>query len=251
MASRRPAPPPGGDWRRRMRVRGRWPQHALARFGALIVGGMAALGFAVLGMIGIVASEEPSTLDGVPGVLAIVVVCVLFVGVPFGLLVGLPVQLATRAWLRSPSPDELAAMRAAQGQARPMLPPGLRAGSWWAGAYEDCVRAVTAYHAVVRTTPDGPALSWFLDVGRRLDWQLDEALRLAVLGESLDSGQAPGSPTAVTIAERLDAARTAFDQTTEQAASIALDLRSDTGFADVRAQLDTLAAQAPHLRTDT
>lgn len=54
----------------------------------------------------------------------------------------------------------------------------------------------------------------------------------------------------MTIAERLDEARTAFGQTTEQAASIALDLRSDTGFAEVRAQLDTLAAQAPHLRTE-
>ncbi|GAA1384852.1 hypothetical protein GCM10009613_16330 [Pseudonocardia kongjuensis] len=250
MAPRRPAPPPGGDWRRRMRVRGRWPQHALARFGALIIGGFAALGFGVLGMIGVAVSEEPSGLDGVPGMLAILVVTVLFVGIPVGLLVGLPVQFATRAWLRSPSPDELAAMRLAQGEARPVLPPGLRAGSWWAGAYEDCVRAVTAYHAVVRTTPDGPARSWLVDVGRRLDWQLDEALRLAVLGESLDSGHAPGGPTAVTIAERLDEARTAFGQTTEQAASIALDLRSDTGFAEVRAQLDTLAAQAPHLRTE-
>lgn len=67
MAPRRPAPPPGGDWRRRMRVRGRWPQHALARFGALIIGGFAALGFGVLGMIGVAVSEEPSGLDGVPG----------------------------------------------------------------------------------------------------------------------------------------------------------------------------------------
>ncbi|BBG03376.1 MULTISPECIES: hypothetical protein [Pseudonocardia] len=251
MASKRPAPPPGGDWRRRMRVRGGRLQHAMARFGALIIGGLAAFGFGLLGMIGMAVSEEPSTLDGVPGAIAILLVMVMFVGIPAGLLVGLPVQLATRAWLRSPSPDELAAMRAAQGQARPVQPPGLRPGSWWAGAYEDCVRAVTAYHAVVRTTPDGPARSWFADVGRKLDWQLDEALRLAVLGESLDAGQAPGGPTAVTIAARLEEARAAFGQTTEQAASIALDLRSATGFADVRAQLDTLAAQAPHLRTET
>ncbi|MEV1295468.1 hypothetical protein [Pseudonocardia sp. NPDC049635] len=234
-----------------MRVRGRWPQHALARFGSLIVGGIAALGFGVLGLIGMAVTDEPSSLDGLPGALAILIVTVLFVGIPFGLLVGLPVQLATRAWLRSPSPQERAAMQAAQGQARPVLPPGLRPGSWWAGAYEDCVRAVTAYHAVVRTTPDGPARSWFTDVGRQLDQQLDEALRLAVLGESLDAGQAPGGPTAVVIADRLEQARAAFGQTTEQAASIALDLRSDTGFAEVRAQLDTLAAQAPHLRTET
>lgn len=41
---------------------------------------------------------------------------------------------------------------------------------------------------------------------------------------------------------------TAFHDTAELAASIALDLRVDSGLDDVRSQLDQLAAQAPHLR---
>jgi hypothetical protein len=40
----------------------------------------------------------------------------------------------------------------------------------------------------------------------------------------------------------------AFAETTERAASIALDLRDDSDFAQVRAQLDMLAEQAPQLR---
>ena len=249
MATRRPAPPPGGDWRRRMRVRGSWPQHAIARFGWLIVGGVVGLACALLGTIGVLTSAD-NDLSGVPGVVAVVAVSLLIFGGMAGLVVGLPLQFAMRAWLRSPNREELEAMRLAQAHARPLLPPGLRPGSWWAGVYEQCVRSVTGYHAVVRTLPHGPARTWLADAGRRLDWELDEAQRLALLGESLDSAQAPGGETVMAIAARLDTARVAFAQTTEQAASIALDLRSDTAFVEVRAQLDVLAAQAPHLRTE-
>lgn len=241
--SRRPAPPPGGDWRRRMRVRGSWPHHALARFGWLIMGGLAALLILPIA----VSSPVDNPELGPVGQAFATVLGVLFLVVPVAVVVGLPVQFAMRAWLRSPNRDELEAMRLAQGQARPVQPPGLRPGSWWSGAYGECVGAVTAFHAVVRTVPEGPSRSWFTDIGRRLDWELDEALRLAQLGEGLDSGT-PGGDAARTIAARLESARTAFTQTTDRAATIALDLRVDSGFDDVRAQLDVLAAQAPHLR---
>lgn len=245
--SRRPAPPPGGDWRRRMRVRGGWPQHALARFGWLVVGAAVGAVFAVFGLIGVAVSDDPTGPTGFGGAVAVVVGSFLLFGLPAALFVGLPVQYATRAWLRSPNADEREAMRVAQGQARSVQPPGLRAGSWWSGAYGDCVGAVTAFHAVVRTLPDGAARTWFTDIGRRLEWELDEALRLAQLGEGIDSG-APGGSAARTIADRLEGARAAFARTTDRAATIALDLRVDSGFDDVAAQLDVLAAQAPHLR---
>jgi hypothetical protein len=46
----------------------------------------------------------------------------------------------------------------------------------------------------------------------------------------------------------LGAAEKAFAETTERAATIALDLRDESDFERVRAQLDMLAEQAPQLR---
>jgi acyl carrier protein phosphodiesterase len=50
------------------------------------------------------------------------------------------------------------------------------------------------------------------------------------------------------VLERLRAAKTSFAETTERAAAIALDLRRDSDFVRVRAQLDMLAEQVPQLR---
>ena len=47
---------------------------------------------------------------------------------------------------------------------------------------------------------------------------------------------------------RLRAAKKSFAETTERAAAIALELRDDSDFVLVRAQLDLLAEQAPQLR---
>jgi hypothetical protein len=91
---------------------------------------------------------------------------------------------------------------------------------------------------------------WFAAVGETLDGELAEALRLARLGETLepaDDGEEPGD-TAQRVLGLLCTAETAFAETTERAAEIALDLRDESDFVRVRAELDVLAEQAPQLR---
>ncbi|OLM17561.1 MULTISPECIES: hypothetical protein [unclassified Pseudonocardia] len=251
MAPRRPVPPPGGDWRRRMAVRGGRVSHTLASHGWLVfllVGVAVGLVVGVAMGVSELGAYPMSELIGrtIGGAIAGVVFC----AAPSVLFVGLPAQYLARSYLRSASPDERRAMQQAAENAPDALPAGLVAGSRWARAYEGCVGSVTAFHGIVRTVPDGPAKDWLHDIGRRLDTELAEALRTARLGESVESG-APGGDVARSVGARLEVARTAFHDTTEHAASIALDLRADSGFEDVRAQLDQLTAQAPHLRRQT
>ncbi|MEJ8279403.1 hypothetical protein [Pseudonocardia spirodelae] len=251
MARGRAVPPPGGDWRRRMAVRGGRVSHTLASHGWLVFL-LAGAGLGVLIGIAIgfsqVGQYPADELFGrsIGYAIASAVFCV----VPSVLLLGLPSQALARAYLRSASPAEREAMRRAAENAPAAEPDGLVPGSRWSRAYAGCVGSVTAFHGVVRTVPDGPARDWLRDIGGNLDAELAEALRTARMGESLD-GAGPGSEVARTVGARLEVARTAFHDTAELAASIALDLRVDSGFDDVRSQLDLLAAQAPHLRRQT
>lgn len=248
MARGMPAPPPGGDWRRRMAVRGGKVSHTLAAHGWLVFL-LAGVGVGILVGLAIFLNVPVKPGDPSPGVRAFasMFVGVIFCTPPVVLLLGLPAQVLARSYLRSASPAEQEAMRRATESAPASLPDGLVAGSRWARAYSGCVGSVTAFHGVVRTVPDGAAKDWLHDIGRNLDAELAEALRTARMGESLESaGQ--GSEVARTVGARLEVARTAFHDTAELAASIALDLRVDSGFDDVRSQLDQLAAQAPHLR---
>ncbi|WP_226356078.1 MULTISPECIES: hypothetical protein [unclassified Pseudonocardia] len=248
MARGMPAPPPGGDWRRRMAVRGGRVSHTLAAHGwlvALLLGAACGIGIGVA--MGIAEAGSYPAAEVIGRSIGGTIAGVLFCSIPAVLFLGLPSQALARAYLRSASPAEQEAMRRATENAPASLPDGLVAGSRWARAYSGCVGSVTAFHGVVRTVPDGAAKDWLHDIGRNLDAELAEALRTARMGESLESaGQ--GSEVARTVGARLEVARTAFHDTAELAASIALDLRVDSGFDDVRSQLDQLAAQAPHLR---
>jgi hypothetical protein len=102
---------------------------------------------------------------------------------------------------------------------------------------------------------------WFADIGETLNGELAEALRLAQLGESLEPDDPDNtadpddtadttetSETARRVLEQLQAAETAFAETTDRAATVALDLRHESDFVRVRTQLDVLAEQAPQLR---
>lgn len=248
MARGMPAPPPGGDWRRRTAVRGGRVSHALAAHGwlVLLLAG-AALGVLIGVIVGITQVGQYPADELLGRTLGYAIASAVFCAVPAVLFVGLPAQALARSYLRSASPAEREAMRRAAGNAPASVPDGLVPGSRWARAYSGCVGSVTAFHGVVRTVPDGPAKDWLHDIGRNLDAELAEALRTARMGESLE-GAGQGSEVARTVGARLEVARTAFHDTAELAASIALDLRVDSGFDDVRSQLDQLAAQAPHLR---
>lgn len=163
------------------------------------------------------------------------------IGAVIGALIGLPAQFAARTWLRNPTEAERRAAREAVPEH------GLASGRW-ARSYETCARSVAAYHEVVATLPRGAGRDWLAGIGETLNEELAESLRLARLGESLDPGDGRLDGTARRVLDRLRAAEKSFAETTERAAAIALELRDESDFVRVRAQLDMLAEQTPHLR---
>lgn len=229
-----------------MPVRGGRVTHAVAASGWSVLGGVGAvLGLVITLLYVLSGGDADSTVEGrvVGGLLLFVPGGALLIG----LLFGIPLQFAARAWLKTPSPAELAAAREVE-PAAPPVPDGLTEGSRWAESFGACADAVTAYRAVLGTLEDGPARDWFADLGRQLDGELDEALRLARLGESLSAVGSDGD-TARTVADRLEAARAGFTDTTERAAAVALELHRHADLSGVRAQLEMLAEQAPQLRS--
>ena len=234
------------DWRDRMPVRGSAPVHTLAR-----------AGWAIGGLLGVLLVLAVAGLDGYfgaidspHGALAGLVGALLFivpVGAASGAALGLLAQSGARAWLRTPTPVERAERRDPALFGASTLRPGGR----WATHFDRCARSVRGYHGVVATVPAGAVRDWLTDVGRTLDGELAEALRLACLGESLSTadGARPG-PTARRVEGVLCAAAASFAATTERAAAIVLDTCGGSDFLRVRAELDLLAEQAPQLRSE-
>ena len=231
------------DWRARMALKGGPISHAIARAGWLVfavVGALAMVGVAVLYAAnpGERGADNGAAANFVGGLIVMAPI-----GAVFGALVGLPAQFAVRTWLRNPTAAERRAARAEVPEH------GLRASGRWARSYETCARSVAAYHEVVATLPHGAGREWLAGIGETLDEELAESLRLARLGESLEPGDGELDGTALRVLDRLRAAETSFAETTERAAAIALELRDESDFVRVRAQLDVLAEQTPHLRT--
>lgn len=237
MARRRPRQQ---AWQRRMAVRGGPVTHVIARAGWLVfalLGALVMIGVAVL----FAAHPDPDSSAAANFIGGVIVFTP--IGAAVGALLGLPAQFAARSWLLSPGKAE---RRAALAR-RPSH--GLHRPGRWARFYEACEQSVATYHQVVATVPDGPARDWLAGIGRTLDDELAEALRLARLGESLEPGDGTvAGETVYRVLERLRTAKQSFADTTERAAAIALGLRSDSDFVRVRAQLDMLAEQTPQLR---
>ncbi|MGH3877728.1 MAG: hypothetical protein ACRDSK_11915 [Actinophytocola sp.] len=181
--------------------------------------------------------------------LAGLLIALIPIGAGLGAGAGLMAQSAARQRPLGSSATERRTARLASAQAA-ILEHELRPLGRWARFYDACARSVATYHEVVATVPNGPGRDWLADIGLTLDAELVEALRLARLGESLEptEGTAPGE-TVYQVLNRLRTAKESFAETTERAAAIALDLREDSNFVQVRAQLDMLAAQAPRLRS--
>lgn len=236
------------EWRAGMRTRGGRVTHTIARAGWMIFGGVGAALGVVLGVMFGVAEDDPdSGFVGmfIGGMIIFVPICaVVFV------LVGFGAQFGLRAWLRTAPPVVSEEERKDDEMAAQVDEAGLRAESRWAEHYEHCLRSVAGFHDIVAALPADAAGEWFDDIGQKLDNQLAEALRLAKLGDSLEesnNSEQQLSPTAVRIDESLQTAMDAFAQTTERAASIALELHGDADFTRVRSQLDMLHQQAPQL----
>ncbi|HEV7650727.1 MAG TPA: hypothetical protein VGP26_21490 [Actinophytocola sp.] len=202
---------------------------------------LAEAGRFVCGILGLVVMTFLAALVGGSGVALLGWTALLVpIGVVGGALAGNAAQSAAR--------NRLVAMPAEP--ARAVIPAyGLRRYGRWERFYEACARSVATYHEVVATVPHGAGRNWLANIGTTLDAELAEALRLAQLGESLEPDEltTPGE-TVYKVLERLRSAMSSFAETTERAAAIALDLRHDSNFVQVRAQLDTLAEQVPQLR---
>jgi len=232
--------------------RGRQPQARVGRLTPLL----AEAGWLVCGGLGLVVMIMLAALAAlVSGSAAALLVWFLVlapIGVIAGTLGGLAAQNEARARLLGPA--AATGRRAAREVAAKTMwaaTPGhsLRPHGRWARFYEACARSVARYHDIVGTLSGGPGRDWLARIGGTLDAELAEALRLARLGESLEPDEltAPGE-TVYQVLERLRKAKQSFAETTERAAAIALDLREDSDFVHIRAQLDMLAEQVPQLR---
>jgi hypothetical protein len=86
------------------------------------------------------------------------------------------------------------------------------------------------------------------EIAQRLDAELDAVRRLAIVGDSIEPAwfRVCEEP-AKRIAQRLDAARTAFADAVSQAAEIAEQVALDPAHSDVRANLEVLSRQASQL----
>lgn len=195
----------------------------------------AVLGAVLMVLLGVLGSVRESEL-----------LALIPLGIALGVLAGPTIRLAR---VRLTEPNAAVAVAPA---VEPRPGPDLRPAGIWARTYLACVQSVTAYHRVVDTVPPGAGRDWLANIGVTLDRELAEALRLARLGETAhpDDSVEP-SETAQRVLDRLRTAEKAFADTTDRAVSIALDLRNESDFVHVRAQLDLLAEQAPRLlRTD-
>lgn len=225
-----------------MAQRGGPVTHAIARAGWAVFGMLGALPMVVVAVLYMSdpsadAADNSAVANLVGGLVVFVPI-----GAAVGGLLGLLAQFAARSWLRAPTPAERRAAREVTG---------LRPSGRWMRSYKTCAEAVTSFHAIVATLPAGAGRDWLTDIGTTLDDELSEALRLAKLGESLHpEGRRRMSETASKVADLLSDAERSFAETTQRAAAIALDLRDESDFVRVRAQLDMLAEQTPHLRAE-
>ena len=225
---------------REQRAAGTGPlTQVIAEAGWLVCG---ILGLVVMVLLAALVSSTPVDLLGTLSVLVPL-------GAAGGALGGTVAQSAARARLLGLPAGTGTQRHIAPETVQPMPGYGLRRHGRWERFYEACARSVATYHEVVDTVSDGPAREWLAGIGATLDAELAEALRLARLGESLEPDDLTGpGETVYKVLERLRAAKTSFAETTERAAAIALDLRRDSDFVRVRAQLDMLAEQVPQLR---
>ncbi len=119
----------------------------------------------------------------------------------------------------------------------------------WKRHLQQCVTSVTRFHAIVAATPPGPARDWLAAMGGQLDADLDAVRRLAALAQSIEPGARlrARQPAAKRVAVRLESAVEGFRTVETRTADIAVQLALDPSYDSVRAQLDVLEQQLPHL----
>jgi len=119
---------------------------------------------------------------------------------------------------------------------------------YWNSYVDHCAGSVARFRRITYALPAGPARTWLGEIAQRLDVELDAVRRLAIVGDSIEPRwfrvrEAP----AKRIAQRLEAARTAFADAVSQAAEVAEQVALDPAHSDVRANLEVLSRQASQL----
>jgi hypothetical protein len=126
----------------------------------------------------------------------------------------------------------------------PAAPTGL-----WKRQVHRCAASVARFHGIVAASPAGPARDWLAGIGRQLDVDLEAVRRLAALAQSIEPRARirARQPAAKRVAARLATAVDGFRAVENRAADIAVQLALDPSYDSVRAQLDVLEQQVPHL----
>lgn len=119
---------------------------------------------------------------------------------------------------------------------------------YWNGYVGDCADSVARFHRITGALPAGPARTWLAEIAQRLDAELEAVRRLAIVGDSIEPAwfRVREEP-AKRLAQRLDAARSAFSDAVSQAAEVAEQVALDPAHSDVRANLEVLSRQASQL----
>ncbi|MGH8968288.1 MAG: hypothetical protein ACRDXB_23585 [Actinomycetes bacterium] len=119
---------------------------------------------------------------------------------------------------------------------------------YWNGYVGRCAHSVERFRRITTALPTGPARTWLTEIAHRLDAELDAVRRLATVGDSIEPAwfRIREDP-AKRIAQRLDAARSAFADAVSQAAEVAEQVALDPAHSDVRANLEVLSRQASQL----
>ncbi|SFP73098.1 hypothetical protein SAMN05421810_103238 [Amycolatopsis arida] len=225
---------------------GRGSRSRVARAGWAFGGAIGAGILAVVALIAGVTDADPEQGVGID--IAAYLIVLVPIGLVLGCLVGLCVQVAARARLAHRGRPS---RPAARQPVPPAPPPAIPLTGEWARHHVRCRDLVARFRVIVDSAPaDAQPTRWLRDIAADLDKELVEVERLARYGQALapTAPRATDDPTVRRIVDRLERAERGFDATVRRAGDIVLNLAGDQQFARIRAQLDVLGKEAPHLR---
>jgi hypothetical protein len=154
-------------------------------------------------------------------------------GVVLGGVPGTVVGLVIGALRRRPRP--------AIPRLPPPPPPPPPANDRWSAMVGRCELAVHRVHAAVATVPASPARAWLERIAGQFAAELSDVRRIADLGRALGADQSHP------VTDRLNTAVRDFTSFEDEVGRVALQLLNQASLDAVRAHLEVLEQQLPHL----